>query len=300
MSLFPWESATQASQSFATSRRISSGPMAGRYEMNRPYNKSHEPYQKTPQPPKPVRGLLDGGHPKGKREWEQYVERTVPTNLPPRDTGLEPILAQPLSSAHSRLLPAGRSVSLQIHDDPKKSQRMNVPRRRDQGKKLLRPDPKAHAPALLTRLDGRGDFGNYKQNPKTYVSKPHYDPVLHKFTQDKQPFFDKGKEIRKYGAKRPDRLGEKHDIVPVFSTQVRVRDNQQIVPDAARGISTYGHLRHEDSKFLDFNEFHCKGSFLNSKAYSHSRHFNLGGQGTSSCAMCYCMCFFIIQCVFVL
>ena len=125
---------------------------------------------------------------KGKREWEQYQERTLPTNLPPRDIGREPILAQPLSSAHSRLLPAGRSVSLQIMDDPSKSQRMNVPRRKDQGPKLLRPDPTERPPTLMTRLDRRGDFRTYEKDPKTYVAKPNYDPVLHKFNQNKKPW----------------------------------------------------------------------------------------------------------------
>ena len=62
MSLFPWESATQASQSFARSTRIPSGPLAGRYQQHNISPRKYEPYQKKPQPPQPI----TGGHPKGK------------------------------------------------------------------------------------------------------------------------------------------------------------------------------------------------------------------------------------------
>jgi len=271
---FPWETSTQASNSFAQSGRIRSGPMAGRYTQKRSDRPDNKPYQRTPAPPV---SILD--HPKGKREWEQYNERVVPTILPPRDTGSEPLIAHPLSSAHSRLLPAGRSHTVQMHDDPKQSQRMKVPRRKDQGNSMLLPDPTAPAPALLTRMDGRGDVRSYPKKPKTYVTEPRYNPVTHNFAANKQPFLSKAEEYRADGVQKPDAFGKTNPIVPVFAHQVTRRVNQQIVPDAARGISTYGHLRHEDSKFLDFNEFHTKGSFLNNKAYSHSRHFNLGGQG---------------------
>jgi hypothetical protein len=279
MSQFPWETSTGASQIFQASTRIPSGPMAGRYnqrEVNRSPRRT-DPYQRQPRPPhsRNVDPLHD--HPRGKREWEQFEERTVPTILPPRDKCREPIVAHPLSSAHSRLLPAGRSITLQVVDDHTNSQRMNVPRRADQGPSLLRPDPTAPPPNLFTRLDGRGDTRTYKKNPKTYVKSPRYDPVRHRFNANKEPFVNKVKEIKKFGIGYPDQLGETNNIASVFTTQVEKRLNEKIVPDAARGLSVYTHKRHDGVNFLDFKEFHQNGSYLNSKAYSHSRHFNLSG-----------------------
>ena len=202
MSLFPWESSTQASQSFANTTRIPTGPMAGRYSNNntnrQPLRKT-TPYQKTPRPPHARAMDENHDHPKGKREWEQFAARTTPTNLPPRDSCREPILAQPLSSAHSRLLPAGRSISLQIIDNHEQSQRMNVPRRKDQGHSLLRPDPTAAPPALLMRLDQRGDYRAYPKQPKTYVKEPRYDPIRHQFSANKKPFLNKAAEIQAHG-----------------------------------------------------------------------------------------------------
>ena len=81
MSQFPWETSTGASQIFQASTRIPSGPMAGRYnqrEVNRSPRRT-DPYQRQPRPPhsRNVDPLHD--HPRGKREWEQFEERTVPT-----------------------------------------------------------------------------------------------------------------------------------------------------------------------------------------------------------------------------
>ena len=283
MSGFPWETTSQVNNRFAATSRVSQGPMSGRYTKNNPTlsPRTTTPYQITPQPPR-ARGHPDEAHnhPKGKREWETYQERTVPTVLPPRQTCREPIVAQPLSMAHSRLLPAGRSIALQIVDNHEQSQRMNVPRRKDQGSKMLRPDPTAPAPTLLMRLDGRGDLrNNIVKPPKTYVREPRYDPIRHRFNAKKEPFVAKHKDTKRNGMGRPDRLGEVHSIVPVFTHQVAKRENKEIVPDAARGTSVYSHLRNDGVNFLDFKEFHQNGCFLNQKAYSHSRHYNLGGHG---------------------
>ena len=78
MSSFPWESSTQAANRLAVSRRIETGPLAGRYEYaagraRDAEMRQREPHlRRDPRPPKKLSWAADGGHPKGKREWEQY------------------------------------------------------------------------------------------------------------------------------------------------------------------------------------------------------------------------------------
>ena len=72
--------------------------------------------------------------------------------------------------------------------------------------------------------------------------------------------FDRAEQLKKTGQSIPERLGARHTIVPVFTKQVEKRENNKIVPDAARGTSVYGSRRHEGADFLDFKKFHCQGT----------------------------------------
>jgi hypothetical protein len=286
MSSFPWESSTQSANRLAVSRRIETGPLAGRYaysndEARARDVRAHEPrLRHEPRPPAKLNWAADGGHPKGKREWEQWQERTVPTLLPPDQSNgrPDPIVAVPLSSAHSRLLPAGRAAVVHLrNDDPKRSQRMRATayRRPDQGKQLLHPDPTAPPPVLLHRFDGRGDVRKYRKDHVTFVEKPRYDPIRHQYQENTAHFEAANRGKR---ADLPQRFGASPKVTPQFVAQVARRKDERLLPDAARGKSKFGHMRFDGENFLsDPVQFHGSGSFLNQKSYTQMRHMNLGG-----------------------
>ena len=145
----------------------------------------------------------------------------------------------------------------------------------DLGKQLLNPDPTAAPPVLLNRINSRGEVSRYRKDHVTFVEKPRYDPITHKY-QESTAHFEAANRGKR--ADMPQKFGNVAKVTPVFTSQVKRRKDKRLLPDAARGKSKYGHMRYAGENFLsDPEKFHSTGSYLNNKNYTHLRHMNLGG-----------------------